>query len=103
MPVAPPDVSHGWTLADLEDLPDDAGRYELVDGGLLVTPPPTQQHQELAHDLRERLERAAPPGWRVRVEYPLPFAEDTQRVPDVVVFRWPLQAPRDDPQSPRPG
>ncbi len=100
MPVAPPDVSHGWTLADLDQLPDDACRYELVDGGLVVTPPPTQHHQELAYDLHEHLRQAAPPGWRVRVEYPLPFSQDTQRVPDVVVFRWPLQHPREDHRSP---
>lgn len=100
MSVALPAVSRGLTLADLDRLPDDPYRYELVDGGLVVTPPPTQHHQELGHDLRERLQQAAPPGWRVRAEYPLPFAEDTQRVPDVVVFRWPLQHARADDRSP---
>ena len=100
MPVALPDLTRGWTLADLEQLPDDAFRYELVDGGLVVTPPPTQQHQELAYNLHLHLAKAAPAGWRVRVEYPLPFADDTQRVPDIVVFRWPLQHPRQDDRSP---
>lgn len=90
----------GWTLADLDALPDDGSRYELVDGGLLVTPPPSQHHQELAQVLRDLLQVAAPPGWRARVEYPLPFTADTQRVPDVVVFRWPLPHPRDDPRNP---
>ena len=32
----------------------------------------------------------------MRPEFPLPFADDTQRTPDVVVYRWPLQHPRDD-------
>jgi Uma2 family endonuclease len=99
MSVAPPDLSRGWTLDDLDGLPDDGQRYELVDGGLVVTPPPTQRHQLLGYDLHDRLRAAAPPGWRVRPEFPLPFAEDTQRTPDVVVHRWPLQHPRDDERN----
>ena len=54
----------------------------------------------LADDLRERLRAAAPAGWRARPEFPLPFAQDTQRIPDVVVHRWPLQHPRDDERNP---
>jgi Uma2 family endonuclease len=98
--VSPPDVHRGWTLADLAKLPEDGQRYELVDGGLVVTPPASQRHQDLASDLRDRLTADAPPGWRVRVEYPLPFGDDTQRVPDVVVFRWPPEHPRPDDQNP---
>ncbi len=90
----------GWTLADLADFPDDGHRYELVDGGLVVTPYATQHHQDLADDLRDRLRAAAPAGWRCRVEYPLPFADDTQRIPDVVVYRWPLRRPRPDARNP---
>jgi hypothetical protein len=36
MPVAVP----RYTLRDLESFPDDGSRYELLDGVLLVTPPP---------------------------------------------------------------
>ena len=100
MSLSPTDIHRGWTLADLGDLPEDGNRYELVDGGLVVTPFATQRHQDLANDLRDRLLAAAPPGWRVRTAYPLPFADDTQRIPDVVVYRWPLQHPRDDPRNP---
>ena len=100
MSVSPPDVHRGWTLDDLHLLPDDGQRYELVDGGLVVTPPPTQWHQMLGDDLRERLQAAAPQGWRARLEFPLPFAEDTQRMPDVVVHRWPLHHPRSDARNP---
>ena len=100
MSVAPPDLHRGWTLDDLHLLPDDGQRYELVDGGLVVTPPPTQLHQMLGDDLRERLQAVAPPGWRARHEFPLPFAQDTQRVPDVVVHRWPPQHPRSDERNP---
>lgn len=100
MPVSPPELHRGWTLDDLDLLPDDGQRYELVDGGLVMTPPPTQRHQMLADDLRERLQAAAPTGWRARLEFPIPFDEDTQRTPDVVVHRWPLQRPRDDQRNP---
>jgi Uma2 family endonuclease len=50
-----------WTVADLEELPDDGNRYEVVDGQLLVTPSPSLRHQhaafELAVLLREYLRR----------------------------------------------
>ena len=99
MPVVPPDLHRGWTLEDLHLLPDDGQRYELVDGGLVVTPPPTQRHQMLGDDLRYRLHAGAPDGWRVRMGFPIPFDEDTQRIPDVVVYRWPLRHPRSDERN----
>jgi len=64
MSLSPPDVHRGWTLADLAGLPEDGCRYELVDGALLVSPPPTQRHQELGSNLRDVLQQAAAPGWR---------------------------------------
>ena len=42
---------HDWTVADLELLPDDGFRYELVDGVLLVSPAPTITHQRCQRDL----------------------------------------------------
>jgi Uma2 family endonuclease len=35
-----------WTVEDLEALPDDGNRYEVIDGELLVTPAPSLDHQE---------------------------------------------------------
>ena len=43
MTVMPRD--HEWTVADLENTPDDGLRYELVDGVLLVSAAPSQVHQ----------------------------------------------------------
>ena len=37
-----------WTAADLEQLPDDGNRYEVLHGELLVTPQPTTVHQGVA-------------------------------------------------------
>jgi Uma2 family endonuclease len=80
------------TVDDLLGLPDDDGRrHELVDGILIVSPPPSVAHQEIAHRIRESLAASAPDGWRVRTGFPLWFAEDTLRVPDVMAFRHPLE------------
>jgi Uma2 family endonuclease len=43
MPMAM--LKRRWTVADLEDLPDDGNRYEVIDGELFVTPAPTWTHQ----------------------------------------------------------
>ncbi len=40
-----------WTLAELDRLPDDGNRYELVDGELFVTPAPSPGHEMLAAEL----------------------------------------------------
>jgi hypothetical protein len=34
-----------FAVADLERLPDDGRRYELLDGGLVVSPRPAMIHQ----------------------------------------------------------
>ena len=43
-----------WTLADLERLPDDGNKYELVRGELFVTPGPTPGHETREPDLMVR-------------------------------------------------
>ena len=40
-----------WTLAELDRLPDDGNKYELVDGELFVTPAPSPAHESLASQL----------------------------------------------------
>jgi Uma2 family endonuclease len=42
MPMAQPRV---WTLEDLDRLPDDGNKYELLHGELYVTPPPEPDHE----------------------------------------------------------
>jgi Uma2 family endonuclease len=54
-----------WTEADLAVLPDDGHRYEIIDGSLIVNPPPTGRHQSIVTNLLAVLRTAAPPGWRV--------------------------------------
>jgi len=93
-----PDLARTWALADLDQLPDDGARYELVDGNLVVTPP-TQRHTWWADALAAQLRTAAPAGWRVVTELRLPLGADL-RIPDIVVHRWPLRAPTADPANP---
>jgi Uma2 family endonuclease len=58
--VPKPIVGRPWTVADLDDLPDDGFRYEIFDGSLLVTPPPAIPHFRATYRLRRLLERQAP-------------------------------------------
>ena len=63
MTVLPRD--HAWTVADLELLPDDGLRYELVDGTLLVSAAPSKQHQRVIGNLYLLLRAACPPELEV--------------------------------------
>lgn len=77
-----------FTMADLDALPDDGMRYELVDGMLLVTPAPRPIHQTAVLQLGSRLLTACPPELKVFVA-PLDYRPTAQRSlqPDVLVCR----------------
>lgn len=78
----------GLTRADLEAMPDDGHRYELVDGVLLVSPSPRPLHQRAVLRLSIALERRCPPDFEV---LPAPvdvvISERTVIIPDVVIGR----------------
>ena len=83
------------TVADLEGMPDDGHRYELLDGVLIVSPAPRPLHQRVVARLLLLLDAAAP----VEIEVlPAPLAvrpqgslplhrQQTELQPDVVVAR----------------
>jgi Uma2 family endonuclease len=76
----------GWTVDDLDKLPDDDHlRYELVDGCLLVTPPPPLRHQSAAAQLSFLLHGSVGDGWRVIGEAGLRVDGANYRVPDILV------------------
>ena len=75
-----------WRFDELADLPDDDRRYEVVDGRLVVTPPPGQRHQAIGAELLFALRSQCPAAWRVCYEFPLPMGTDG-RVPDLAVVR----------------
>jgi len=60
-------VAHAdpWTTAALYALPEDGMRHELIDGTLLVSPPPSVPHQLAARRLVAALGAAAPPDIEV--------------------------------------
>jgi Uma2 family endonuclease len=80
-----------WRFDQLEALPDDGRHYEVVDGLLVVSPPPTSWHQVVTAALLRQLSAHAPPDWHVLPELGLPLGTDG-RVPDlsVVSARAPL-------------
>ena len=73
----------GWTV---DDLPDVECRYELVDGALLVTPPGSPLHQEVAMALAFALRPVLPREWRATAPQGLYLDQRNYRVPDVLVY-----------------
>jgi Uma2 family endonuclease len=55
------------TIADLEAMPDDGRRYELIGGAIVTTPAPSTVHQRGLLRLARRLDDACPPGHEVFV------------------------------------
>ncbi|MBL0171192.1 MAG: Uma2 family endonuclease [Gemmatimonadaceae bacterium] len=55
-----------WTLAELDRLPDDGNKYELIDGELFVTPAPSPAHERLSAVLHRFL---GPYVWAQRLGY----------------------------------
>jgi Uma2 family endonuclease len=79
--------SDGWTVDDLELLPDDGLRYELVDGALLVTPPPLNDHNLWANELSHLLHRAISRDWVVLAPGAVEFDIRNWRSPDLLLVR----------------
>jgi len=77
------------TVDDLEQLPDDGHRYELVDGVLVVSPAPIWAHQAAQGALYRLLHAACPPHLRV-IGAPFEWREgrSTALQPDVLVARF---------------
>lgn len=89
-------VEDWFTADDLDSLPDDGQRYELLDDELLVSPAPRPLHQHAVMQLAFALELAVPVGMRV---FPAPLdvrlSQKRQLQPDVlVVLDGPLDVTR---------
>lgn len=86
VPTLPP--PQGWTVDDIDRLPESDIRYELVDGVPWVTPPPAHEHQTAARRLANLLEDASPSGNLHIVEaVGVILGQDQRPIPDVVVLR----------------
>jgi len=85
LPVRP----GGFSVADIDALPESTGmRYELVDGVLIVSPTPRRRHQLLLMDLAHILQAACPRDLVVNaVGQDLRVGDRTSLVPDLLVER----------------
>jgi len=82
-----------WTVAELQQLPDDGNRYEIIDGVLHVTPAPRLLHQAVLGEFHFLLK---PYGKRVGLGVlfapaDVTFAEDTLVQPDLFAFPAPAR------------
>jgi len=83
-----PKPGEPFTVEDLEQMPDDGRRYELIDGMLIVSPAAAPLHQRVAFMLGLLLEEACPEdlvvfGTPVNVR----FSSHSALEPDVSVAR----------------
>ncbi|HEY3003319.1 MAG TPA: Uma2 family endonuclease [Kribbellaceae bacterium] len=82
------------TRADLETMPDDGHRYELIDGLLIVSPAPSWLHQRMSGHLYLALALACPPELEVLfAPFDVALADDTVVQPDLLVVRRSDYAP----------
>lgn len=83
--------SRPLTAADLDAMPDDGHRYELVDGTLIVTPAPSRRHQLVSSRLTSLLDRHCPADLLVlTAPTDVRLTDDTVLQPDLLVV------PRDE-------
>jgi Uma2 family endonuclease len=94
-------ASNPFTVHDLEGMPDDGRRYELIDGELLVSPAPGLRHQTVGLRLYRLLDDACPDDLYVVAA---PFAVQTdvsnEVQPDVLVARFDELTDKNLPTAP---
>ncbi|MDN5929918.1 MAG: Uma2 family endonuclease [Pseudonocardia sp.] len=93
VPILP--APEGWTIADIDALPENGLRYELVDGVPRVMNPPRKNHQQVARRLAFALENVAPADVEIVEAVGVVLAEDNRPIPDVLA----LVAGQDDEES----
>jgi Uma2 family endonuclease len=86
-----PGTLRRFTVDDVDALPDDGNRYEVLHGVLLVTPAPGVPHQTVAMRLAAKLSAFLDPEPGVQVWAPgvVAIRPDIQLEPDILVGRMP--------------
>lgn len=82
-----PGTGRLFTVDDLERMPDDGRRYELVDGVLMVSPVPGLPHQVVLRELTVLLHAACPGDMGVVPGPGVRMSDDTELIPDLAVTR----------------
>ena len=83
-----PTLDRHWTVDDINALPDDGNRYEVIDGELFVTPAPIARHQVAVGELFARLRdylRREPIGYAFVSPADIVFSPRRSVQPDVFV------------------
>lgn len=75
----------GWTVDDLDALPADGVRRELIDGALHVSPSPTSIHQVIAMRLGVAFEQTCPEHLFVSQANDVELSSRRLFIPDVLV------------------
>lgn len=89
------------TRADLDAMPDDGHRHELLDGVLIVTPAPSPRHQRASARLLTRLHSRLPDGVEVmHAPLDVALADNTVLQPDLLIARTTDFTDRDLPMAP---
>jgi len=90
-----------FTREDLDRMPDDSNRYELIDGVLIVSPSPRWVHQRVVAHLVALMLPACPSDLEVLLgPFDVPLATDTLVIPDLLVARRADLTDRDLPTAP---
>ncbi len=76
-----------FTVDDLDRMPDDGRRYELVDGVLIVSPAPANPHQFVVGELLFVLRLVCPADLRTVPGPGVMMSRNTELIPDLVVTR----------------
>jgi Uma2 family endonuclease len=84
-----PQYGREFTIEDLDRMPDDGHRYELLDGTLIVSPAPGLPHQRVAAVLIVLLELACPEDLVVFPNVNVRLGAASALEPDAVVARQP--------------
>jgi Uma2 family endonuclease len=87
IPEAWPGAGRPFTVAELDRMPDDGHRYELLEGVLFVSPRPTTVHQVVATRLITLLDDLCPDDLVVVAEPAVELGPQTEFDPDLVVVR----------------
>jgi Uma2 family endonuclease len=87
IPEAWPRAGQPFTTDDLDRMPDDGRRYELLDGMLFVSPRPGTIHQAVAGRLAAVLSAACPDDMIVVPEPGVQLTRTTEFDPDITVVR----------------
>jgi Uma2 family endonuclease len=90
-----------FTRADLDAMPDDGYRYELLDGMLLVSAAPVPRHQVVSGNLHLLLRASCPPDLQVLyAPVDVVLADDTVLEPDLLVAPRQQFSAKDLPGAP---